>query len=100
MDNSKEWKDLGVRLKVFTKWTISGLIDSAFLALWVLIQWFVNDKVIANLKLSGVDKWVLLIFQIIFAISTLAPVIVYTYTDIRLMIIQAQKRIRRERKSA
>jgi hypothetical protein len=53
-------------------------------------------KVIANLQLSGIDKWVLSAFQLLFAVSTLAPVVVYIYVDIRVMLLRAQGKIRHE----
>jgi hypothetical protein len=96
MAERNEWKEIATELKTFTKWTISALIDSAFLILWVFVQWLVN-KVVANLELSGIDRWVLSLFQILFAISTLAPVITYIYVDIRIMLLRAQRKIRREK---
>ena len=98
MNTDPEWKDLSRELKVFTIWAISGLIDSAFLALWVIVQWLVNEYIITKLNLSFLDQRVLSVFQIVFAVSTLAPVIIYIYTDIRVMIIRAQSRVQNELK--
>jgi len=95
MSNSYDWKELATELRVFTIWAISSLIDSAFIALWVFVQWL-GEKVIANLELSGVDRLVLSVFQVIFAISTLAPVIIYICVDISVMIFRARRRIQRE----
>ncbi len=39
MDKDDEWKELGKEFKIFTRWILSGLIDSSFLVLWVLVQW-------------------------------------------------------------
>jgi len=89
------WKELSKELRTFLKWTVSGLIDSAFLVLWVLVQWG-NQKIIENLQLSGLDKWQLTAFQILFAISTLASVIIYIVTDISIMFIQAKRMVKKE----
>ena len=96
MSSGNNWQELKSELRTFSIWGISSLIDSGFLAIWVLIQWFVNEQVISKLELSGLDGWVLSAFQIIFAISTLAPVAIYTYVDIRIMIMRAQKRLQNE----
>jgi hypothetical protein len=39
---------------------------------------------------------VLTIFQILFAISTLAPVVITIYRDIRIMLLRTNRKIRRE----
>lgn len=95
MPKNTEWNELRSELRLFFKWTVSGIIDSAFLILWVFVQWG-NQKLIANLQLSGIDKWQLISFQILFAISTLASVVIYIVTDISVMVIQARKRIKKE----
>jgi uncharacterized membrane protein YciS (DUF1049 family) len=97
MRTDPNWKDLFRELKVFTIWAISGLIDSSFLALWVFVQWLVDQQVITKFQLSGTDQWVFSVFQVLFAVSTLAPVVIYIYVDLRVMLIRAQKRIKRER---
>lgn len=46
---------------------------------------------------NGIDKWVLSTFQIIFAVTTLLPILIYIYVDTLTMIYRARKRIRNER---
>ena len=99
MSKSKEWKELIDTLRLFTVWTVSSLIDSAFLALWVTVQWLVNNKVITPLILTGIDQFVLTVFQILFATSTLAPVAITIYRDIRIMLLRTQRKIRKEIRS-
>jgi hypothetical protein len=96
MGKSKEWKELKETLRLFTVWTVSSLIYSAFLALWVIVQWFVNNKIIRPLILTGIDQFDLTVFQILFAISTLAPVAITIYRDIRIMLLRTQRKIRKE----
>jgi len=96
MNENDWWKDLKDRLKVFSIQAISSLIDSSFLALWVIVQWAVNEYVVNRLQLADIDKWVLSAFQVVFAVSTLAPIVVYIYVDIRVMVLRAQRRIRYE----
>jgi hypothetical protein len=96
MSDSKEWVELKDTLRLFAIWTISSLIDSAFLALWVTVQWLVNNKVVTPLMLTGIDRFVLTIFQILFAISTLAPVGITIYRDVRIMLLRTNRKIRSE----
>ena len=96
MSNVNEWTELKNTFRIFVVWTISSIIDSAFLALWVTIQWVVNNKVVALLVLTGIDRFVLAIFQFLFAISTLAPVVITIYRDIRIMLLRTQRKIRSE----
>ncbi len=97
MDENYWREDLKARLKVFGLEAASGLMDSGFLAIWVILQWAVTECVVKRFELSGVDKWMLSAFQVVFAISTLVPIVVYVYLDIRLMVLRAQRRIRHEK---
>jgi hypothetical protein len=97
MSNSKEWAELKDTLRLFIILTASSIIDSAFLALWVTTQWVVNNKVVTLLILTGIDKVVLTIFQVLFAISTLAPVAITIYKDISIMLLRTNRKIRNER---
>jgi len=96
MSDANEWVELKDTLRLFTIWTVSSIFDSAFLALWVAVQWVVNNKVVSPLMLTGIDKLVLTIFQVLFAISTLAPVAITIYRDIRIMLLRTNRKIRKE----
>ena len=93
MGNTNEWEELKDTLRLVTVWIITSLIDSSFLALWVAMQWIINNKVIVPLKLTGLDHIVLTIFQVLFAISTLAPAGITIYRDIRIMLLRTKRRI-------
>jgi hypothetical protein len=95
MGQSEEWTELRETLRLFTIWTVSSLIDSAFLLLWVTAQWVVN-KIVATLILTGIDSFTLLTFQILFAFSTFAPVAIKIYSDVRIMWLRTNRKIRRE----
>lgn len=81
--------DVSVEFKTFLKWAIASLIDGSFLVAWAFIQ-YGSNWLIAKLELSGIDKWVFLAFQVLFAVSTLAPVIFYIYKDLVVMYIRTQ----------
>lgn len=86
-----------MRFTTITKWILSGFIDSIFLVFWVLIQWG-TQRVLENLRLVGIDRVVFYVFQVLFALSTLAPVIIFMYSDIATMIIRAKNQIKNEKK--
>ena len=90
-------KDLRDRLAAFGIAAACVLMDIAFAALWAVAQWALHDYVIQPLELYGIHRWILLAFQVIFAISTLAVVLVYMYEDIAVMILRARGRVAHER---
>ena len=85
-----------IRLSTIIKWILSGFIDSLFLIFWVLIQWG-TQRILGNLELMGIDRLVFYIFQALFAISTLAPVVIFMYSDIATMVIRAKLQIQTEK---
>jgi hypothetical protein len=96
MSELNEWAEFKDTLRLFTVWAASIFVDSTFLAIWVVVQWFLSSKIIAPLKLSGIDYLVLFVFQILFAVSTLSPIAITIYRDIVIMILRTQRTIRRE----
>jgi len=96
MNDESVWVELKEILRSFTVWIVTSLFYASFLALWIAIQWLVSNKIIALLKLNWIDQIVLTVIQIMFAISTLAPVAITIYRDIRIMLIRTQRKIRKE----
>jgi len=84
--------------KARSRWILflSVLIDSLFLVLWVVVHYFVG-LFIERIELSGIDKWVLEAFRIIFSLSTLIPVILFFYEDISIMYFRVKKRLDEEK---
>jgi hypothetical protein len=69
-------KEFKKELISFGKWMFSSILSSTFLILWVYLQSRV--EVIANeFTPSGIDKWQLIIFQVLFAVSTIIPIATY-----------------------
>lgn len=93
---SNNWTEFTGTVKLVSFWVITTLLDSTFLALWVAIQWAVDKFVIKPLALSGFDQVIVIIFQIMFAISTLAPVAITIYRNISIMVVRTQRNIRQE----
>lgn len=66
-------------------WFLASLIDGLFLAGWAALQWGV-DWFLGLILLSGISAGISLMFQVIFAIATIAPVILWIYEDTMKMI--------------
>ena len=98
MNEINNWIDLKYTLRILSLWAITSLIDSSFLALWIVIQWLVSTKVMTPLKLTGLNQIVLIVFQVMFSISTLSPVAITIYRDIRIMLLRTKRKIQRENK--
>lgn len=88
---------IGSNLKLFATWALTSLLDSAFLVFWVILQ-FLTNRTVAQFELSGIDVVVFWIFQVVFAISTVAPVLLYVYKDVVVMILQAKHELARAKK--
>jgi hypothetical protein len=98
MGKKNEWRALIETTRLFILWSVNSLLEAFFLALWGLTQWFVNNKIISPLDLKGIDRIILTVFQFLFAISTLAPVVITIYRDIRIMLLQTKRKIQNETK--
>ncbi len=97
MKSRGDWEnDIFQELRTFSRWAISALLDTSFIATWVILQWLAG-KVITIFPLDGVDQIVLNVFQIAFAVTTLIPVLVYVWTDSYCMLMQARRRIESEK---
>jgi hypothetical protein len=92
----ESWLDVLInRVKNLGKQIICVVINSVFLSLWVVVQYLVK-LLIQKLELSVINRPTLIVFQVIFALSTLAPVILFFYKDLRIIIIRVQRQIRKE----
>lgn len=92
MAHDPRWSGLGTRTRQLGIHMACIVIDAFFLCLWVVVQWGVQ-WVASTLPLSGVDKWALAAFRIMFAVATLVPVVLYIYADLRIMLIRAGRRV-------
>ncbi len=86
-DLRRRFKNLGVQVA-------SVVVDGLFLALWAAVQYAVN-RFIEWLELSSaIDQWVLFTLQVIFAVSTLAPVLIFLFKDIAIMAVRARDEVK------
>lgn len=92
-------EDIGLRvgpsLTTYTVWVLTSLIDVSALSIWALFQYGLG-VFISKLNLTGLDSWVFFTLQIFTAISTLAPVALFIYKDIRIMWTRTNQEIQDE----
>ena len=74
---------------------VASLISTLYLIIWIFLQWGVSWT-LTNLPLEGIDKWMLFAFQILFSISTLAPIMINLFIDVRVMVIRGLRKIKSE----
>jgi len=87
------WEDVKDRLKVFAICTACILVDVCLLMLWVVAQWGL-EAVIKKLEMAGsIPTWGLLVFEIIFAVSTLIVVVFYICIDLAMITRRAWRRV-------
>jgi hypothetical protein len=84
----KIWKDFIPELQEYGNWTLSNIFSGIFLVLWVIFQYFVNEA-LEGFLLSGIDLIIFRVFQILFAITTLAPPLIYSYKLVKIMWFRA-----------
>lgn len=66
---------------------LSGMIDAGFVLVWIVTQLLVGRFVFRTaLVETSLAGWIVLVFQLIFAISTLAPVAFYVVRDVSIGI--------------
>ncbi len=73
----------------------SILLNVVFLCFWLAAQYLLA-YVISLLSTDEMNKLMIVVFKSIFAISTIIPILINLYKDIRIMIIQSNKEIEAE----
>lgn len=94
-DASHEMPSEKKEMPFFAKKVGNLLRTSSFLVIWVIAQWLIN-QIIQLWPHSGTFQLVLATSQLIFAIVTLIPILLYYYVDIRIMMINADRMIQQE----
>jgi hypothetical protein len=88
----RETNEFILQVKTRARWIATCLLDALFLGMWVIIQHWLN-QLVEYWRLSFIDNLTLYIFQGVFAIVTLVPIIVYSYVDIAVILKQARGRL-------
>ena len=78
---SQRWHIFLEELKGFTISALLSLADGAFLVIWAFAQ-VLLDRLGGKLQVFGVDSWVLVTIQLLFAIVTLLPILGHIFRNI------------------
>ncbi len=74
------------------RWSVAILLDTSFLIIWLTLQWiidaFINYITSAGFGGVALDATQLNLFQVIFAISTLAPIAFFTLKTITIQLLR------------
>lgn len=73
-------------------WSLTSIIDGIFLIGWAILQYF-TDVILNRIPLVGISQLIFLSFQILFAIATLLPVIIFIQKDARIMWKRSEQEI-------
>jgi hypothetical protein len=87
---------IGAKAKEMAQHLVCVFLDSTFLGIWAILNITIG-KFIEGHHLPVIDQIVLGCLQVLFGISTLAPICVWTYKDIRIMFIRADREINASR---
>ena len=82
-------------LKIFSVWIFYSLVDGVFLAIWGFVQVLI-DQTLSNLQLPWVDSRVLVAIQLLFAITTLVPILIHICVNVSHSFAQGYISIRKE----
>lgn len=80
------------QLTFFLELSGGTLITSVFLAVWVVVQYGFN-QLVQWLGLTGLDQNFLWVFQIIFGVTTLLPILIFYLEEIIIAVIRSYQRI-------
>ena len=71
---------------------LTGMIDAGFVLIWIITQLLVNRFVfLTSLVETSLPGWLVRVLQLIFALSTLAPVAFYLIRDVTIGIRRLAK---------
>jgi hypothetical protein len=89
-------ESISEELQTALKWVATGVIEALFVSSWVIIQWSVNEYVIARYVMVDVDAWTLTVAQRVFAIATLVPIVFRLIRLFGTMAIRTYRALRKE----
>jgi hypothetical protein len=87
---------IGAKAKEMVQHLTRVLLDSMFLGFWAFPNLYVG-KFVESLHFAGIDQIVVGCLRVLFGVSTLAPICIWTYKDARIMFIRADQEIKASR---
>lgn len=66
---------------------LTGMIDAGFVLVWIVTQLLASRFVFrTSLVETSLAGWIVFVFQLVFALSTLAPVALHVVSDVTVSI--------------
>jgi hypothetical protein len=96
MRETDEHGTIAAKAKEMTQHLTCALLDSMFLVIWAIPNYYGGNFVEGH-HFTGIDQIVVRCLQVLFGISTLAPICIWTYKDTRIMLIRADQEIKASR---
>ena len=90
MGETAELRVIRAKASEMTLHLICVLLDSLFLILWAVPNLYIG-RFIEGLHGSPIDEIVLRCLQVVFGVSTIAPICISLYKDLRIMIKHATR---------
>ena len=84
-------RELRGRLAALGTQMVCVVVDAAFLTLWLVVQWVMDSVVLPHFRLSGFHNRLILVYQILFAIATVAPIVAYVVVDLLSIFLKAKR---------
>lgn len=82
--------------KIFLNWIASNLLEAIYLVAFIVFNWVVH-LVFSNLQTStNLENWLLKSIQILFAISTLVPIVIHVIKKIVLGYFETVRLVKDE----
>lgn len=85
-----------VRAAEMSQHTAVCLLDSLFLAFWALIN-FGFYWIVAHIKVTEVAHVIVICLEVLFGVATIAPICIWLYKDLSIMVIRANRKIAGEK---
>lgn len=92
---AEHWRDLSHKFYELTKNIIAVSMESTYLVLWIALQYGFNSIVHSFSVSTNIDRGIFLLLQVVFAISTIAPIALSIYKEVRVMVIRSNKAIKK-----
>jgi hypothetical protein len=84
---SEMFQEITGKFRHFILFAITGILDSLYLLIWAFFQWLF-EKFLTIFNLSGFDAFFIVVLKILFAISSLVPIVIFMYHDNRKLWIK------------
>jgi len=84
-------REIRERLAALGTQMVCVVVDAMFLTLWLVVQWVMDHWILPHFRLTDFHNRLILVYQIIFAIATLVPIVAYVIVDLLSIYLKARR---------